>query len=178
MSYFLVVVTVTCLLLVFGELIPKRLALLRPESIASAFAPPMMFLSWLAAPAVFLLSLSTDGLLRILSITGAGGKESGVSEDEIKQLFRQGARAGIFHPSEVTLGDTFGLPELDGKPATIPNHCPGPAPLSLGCWEKLSDIYERWVGKSVFVSYNLDSGYEKALLRPENGLFWEVYPEI
>ncbi len=100
-SYFLVVVCITYLLLVLGELIPKRLALLKPESIASAIAMPMMILSRMAAPLVFVLSLSTDGVLRLFGITRH--KEEPPSEAEIKQMFRHGARTGAFEPSEVKL---------------------------------------------------------------------------
>ncbi len=100
-SYFLVVVFITFLLLVLGELIPKRLALLKPETIASAFALPMLLLSRLAAPLVFVLSLSTDGVLRLFGITRH--KEEPPSEDEIKQIFRHGARTGAFEASEIEL---------------------------------------------------------------------------
>jgi len=111
-SYFLVVIIITYLLLVFGELIPKRLALLKPEEISSAVAPPMLILSRLAAPAVFVLSLSTDGVLRLFGITRH--KEEPPSEDEIKHMFRHGARTGVFEPSEIKLVER--VLRLDDQP--------------------------------------------------------------
>lgn len=100
-SYVLVVATITYLLLVLGELIPKRIAMLNPEKISSVIAIPMVYLSKLAAPAVFILSISTNGLLRIFRIKRH--EEEPPSEDEIKHMFRQGARSGTFEPDEVNM---------------------------------------------------------------------------
>lgn len=101
LSYVLVVTVITYLLLVMGELIPKRVAMFNPEMTASLVSIPMVFLSRMAAPAVYILSLSTDGLLKILGVEKY--KEPPPSEDEIRYLFRQGARNGTLEPSEVRL---------------------------------------------------------------------------
>lgn len=84
--------------LVIGELVPKRIALLYPEAIASAVAGPMRLLSKLTYPIVKLMSLATEGVLRLF-----GSRESRpapVSEEEIGVLMRQGAAAGVFEQRE------------------------------------------------------------------------------
>ncbi len=101
LSYVLVVTVITYLLLVMGELIPKRVAMFNPEMTASLVSIPMVFLSRVAAPAVFVLSLSTDGLLKILGVEKH--KEPPPSEDATRYLFRKGARSGTLEPSEVRL---------------------------------------------------------------------------
>lgn len=94
----IVVSVITYLSLVIGELLPKRIALNNPEQIACLIAKPMRLLSRLAAPLVFLLSVSTDLLLKLLGIQAS--EEPAVTEEEIKVLFRQGAEAGMFEESE------------------------------------------------------------------------------
>ncbi|MBE2259988.1 MAG: DUF21 domain-containing protein, partial [Rhodobacteraceae bacterium] len=91
-SLTLVVCGVTYFAVVVGELVPKRLGLLAPERIASLIAPPMNLLSLLARPLVWLLSSSSSLLLRLLGARQS--LDSSVSDDEIKILMGQGARAG------------------------------------------------------------------------------------
>ncbi len=96
-----VVITITYLSLVIGELVPKRLALQRPESIAVAIARPMRALSRFASPVVSVLSVSSDALMRVL-----GAKQSNeppITEEEIGLLLRQGAQAGVFDVQEPKL---------------------------------------------------------------------------
>lgn len=97
----LVVAALTYVSVVVGELVPKRLGLLAPESVASIIAPPMNALSRVARPLVWLLSSSSTLLLRIL---GARPREEPpVTNDEINVLMGQGAEAGVFHESEQAL---------------------------------------------------------------------------
>lgn len=93
-----VVLGITYLSLVIGELVPKRLALHNTERIACAVANPMRVLSGIALPAVHLLSASTDMVLRMLGIKPSA--EPPVTEDEIKILIEQGIAAGIFEEAE------------------------------------------------------------------------------
>jgi putative hemolysin len=93
-----VVVGLTYLSLIIGELVPKRLALDFPEAIAAAVARPMRALSRLAAPAVHLLSRSTDLVLRLAGVRPSA--EPPVTEEEINILIAQGARAGVFEATE------------------------------------------------------------------------------
>ncbi len=99
----IVVVSITFLSLIIGELVPKRLAMSRPEVIASRLAWPMAILSRLAAPVVWLLSASTDLILRLIPFRH--GSEPAVTDEEIKLLMQQGAEAGHFDPAEKTLVD-------------------------------------------------------------------------
>jgi putative hemolysin len=94
----IVVLGLTYFAVVVGELVPKRLALLAPEGIASLIARPMNMLSRLTRPVVWLLSASSSLLLRMI---GARRKEEPpVTDEEIRVLMGQGAEAGIFHQSE------------------------------------------------------------------------------
>ena len=94
----IVVAGLTYFAVVVGELVPKRLALMAPEGIASLISRPMIWLSRAARPLVWLLSASSNVLLRL---TGARGTaEPPVTDEEIRVLMEQGAEAGVFHESE------------------------------------------------------------------------------
>jgi putative hemolysin len=94
----LVVILITVFTLLIGELIPKRLALHRPEDFASAIAGPMNFISWLFSPLVRLLSGITDLSLRLLGVKP--GEDLPVTEEELQVLLDQGTQAGVFEESE------------------------------------------------------------------------------
>ncbi len=81
-----------------GELLPKRLALLAPERVAAAVAVPMHALSRLASPAVWLLSATVRGLLRLLRVSGSDG--SRVTEEEIQLLVSEGHEQGVIDSDE------------------------------------------------------------------------------
>ena len=93
-----VVVCITYFSLIIGELVPKRLALFKPEQIAMVMAGPMRWLSRLAYPLVKLLSWSTDFVLWVLRAKKS--EEPTVSEKEIKLMIDQGTEAGVFHKGE------------------------------------------------------------------------------
>ena len=97
-AIFIVVIGITYLTLVVGELVPKRLALYNPERIAAAMAKPMQFLSGLGGPAVRLLSGSTSLVLRALRF--GPSEEPPVTQEEIKVMMEQGAEAGVFEEAE------------------------------------------------------------------------------
>ncbi len=98
LSLALVVMAITYLSLIVGELVPKRLALNAPEAIAVAVASPMRTLSGIASPVVHLLSYSTELVLRILNIRPSS--EPQVTEEEVKLLIQQGTEAGTFETAE------------------------------------------------------------------------------
>lgn len=99
----LVVVAITYLSLVIGELVPKRAALRNPERVASRVARPMAALSGLASPLVWVLDRSSEALLRL---TGPQeGRRETVTEEEIRALIREGARTGVFMPAETRMID-------------------------------------------------------------------------
>jgi putative hemolysin len=88
----IVVVILTFFSLVLGELLPKRIGLNHPENIAKAVAVPMKIISQITAPFIWLLTISTDGLLKLLNIKPtADGK---VTEEEIKAIIKEGTEGG------------------------------------------------------------------------------------
>ncbi|KAB7631898.1 MULTISPECIES: hemolysin family protein [Stenotrophomonas] len=94
----LAVALITFLTLIFGELVPKRLALTRSEDIAGLVALPMSWLARIAAPGVWLLSHSTRLVLRVL---GLGKDESAsVTEEEIRMLVAESHEAGVIDAHE------------------------------------------------------------------------------
>src|SRR3972149_2730526 len=93
-----VIITITFVSIVLGELVPKRIALHNPERIASALAGPMIVVSKLFAPFVWLLGRITDFVLRVLGIKP--GTEPPITEEEIQLLIDQGMQAGGFEEAE------------------------------------------------------------------------------
>ena len=109
------VVAITYLSLIVGELVPKRIALAQPERIAALIARPMRALSFVAAPAVWLLQASTEGLLKLLGLSAA--RETTVTEDEVKSLIAEGTQAGVFMPQEQALIE--GVLRLADRPVRL-----------------------------------------------------------
>lgn len=97
-SLVIMVVVLTYLSLIIGELVPKRLALRNPESIAGLVAAPMNFLSAVVNPAVYVLSVSTEAILRLLGVKPS--TEPPITEEEIRVLIQQGTQAGVFEVAE------------------------------------------------------------------------------
>lgn len=97
----IVVVIITYLSVVIGELVPKRLALINPEAIASVIALPMEWLSRVSSPVVRFFNLSSEAVLRLVGAREAAGPP--VTEEEIKVLMEQGTEAGVFEESEQAL---------------------------------------------------------------------------
>ena len=96
-----IVLIITYLSLVLGELAPKRVALTSAESIAVVMARPMRFLERLAGPVVHLLSLSTDFVVRVLGIRKSD--EPPVTEDEVRSMLQQGEQVGVFEETETEI---------------------------------------------------------------------------
>ncbi|MBW8329479.1 MAG: hemolysin family protein [Thiobacillus sp.] len=94
----LVVIVITYVSIVIGELVPKRIGQFNPEGIALRVARPMNWLAILARPFVRLLSVSTDALLRLL------GKQASTQEDvieeEIHALLEEGSESGVIEQQE------------------------------------------------------------------------------
>lgn len=88
----IVVVILTFFSLVLGELLPKRIGLTYPETIAKATALPMKYISIITAPFIWLLTTSTEFLLKVFGIRPtADGK---VTEEEIKAIIKEGTEGG------------------------------------------------------------------------------------
>ncbi|MDX9975393.1 MAG: hemolysin family protein [FCB group bacterium] len=107
----IVVLAITYFTLIVGELVPKRLGLHNPESVAAAVAGPMRVVSFVAAPLVYVLSKSTDAVMWVLRLPEP--EDQTITEDEIKILLRQGTRAGLFEETErVMVESIFRLADL------------------------------------------------------------------
>ncbi|MEO6798531.1 MAG: hemolysin family protein [Rhodanobacter sp.] len=83
---------------VIGELVPKRLALSAPEKLSSYVAIPMLVLSRIASPFVWLLNASSNLLLRLLRVNSLG--RGVVTEDEIRLLVAESAEQGVLDADE------------------------------------------------------------------------------
>lgn len=100
-SISLVVIVITYLTLIFGELVPKRLALDNAESIAPVVAKPMRFIAYIAKPVEIILSLSTEAVLKILHVRGPA--EPPVTEEDIRTILEIGTKAGIVEKAELKM---------------------------------------------------------------------------
>ena len=106
----LVVVLITYFSLIIGELVPKRLALIFPEAIASKMAGPISRLSLVMHPFVILLTLSTSAILKLFNIKDRDGSD--VTQEEVETMIAEGTASGAIEPEEqemieeiLTLGD-------------------------------------------------------------------------
>lgn len=88
----IIVILVTFFTLILGELVPKRIGLTYPESIAKIVALPMRFISLITAPFIWLLTTSTEFLLNILKIKPS--EDGRVTEEEIKAIIKEGTEGG------------------------------------------------------------------------------------
>ncbi len=106
----IIIITVTYLSIVIGELVPKRIGLSAAEKVAKTMAGPMMLMSKLATPVVWVLSKSTSALVRLL---GLKRQENKVTEEEIKSIIQEGTEDGEVQPVEQDIvGRVFTLGDL------------------------------------------------------------------
>jgi len=94
----MVVVTITFLTIIFGELVPKRIGQMYPEAVARVVAQPMEWLSMIARPFVKLLSWCTEATLKLMGIRG--GPDRSVTEEEIAASLEEGLDAGVIEAQE------------------------------------------------------------------------------
>lgn len=88
----IIVIVVTYFTLILGELVPKRLGLVKAESIAKAISQPMAMLAKITYPLVWLLSKSTGAIIKVLGLDI--GQESKVTEEEVKAVMKESLDAG------------------------------------------------------------------------------------
>jgi putative hemolysin len=93
-----IIIIVTFLSIIFGELIPKRIGLLRSEKIAKTVAGPMKFFSRIFHPFVWLLNKTSNIFFRVFNIKRI--KDDAVTEEEIKTLITEGTEAGTIDEAE------------------------------------------------------------------------------
>jgi len=94
----LVVVMITVLTIIFGELVPKRLGQMHPETVARLVARPMNWLSTATRPLVWVLSLSTNAILTLMGMRH--GPSRAVTEEEIAASLEEGVDAGVIEAQE------------------------------------------------------------------------------
>lgn len=94
----LVVVGLTYLSLVVGELVPKQIALQNPERLAAAVSVPLDWLAHVATPLVWLLGVSSRALMAVIGVRRTG--QQAVSEEEIKALIVEGEQHGAIESEE------------------------------------------------------------------------------
>lgn len=97
----IMVIVLTYLSLIIGELVPKRIAMQRPEVIAMLVARPMQWLSVIAKPVVHLLTFSTETVLKLIGAKNS--TEPSVTEEEIRVMIKQGTTEGVFDHAEQEL---------------------------------------------------------------------------
>jgi len=97
----LVVVCITYISLIVGELVPKRLALIFPEVIASKTAGPISTVAIVLHPFVALLTASTSGILKIMGVKDRDGSD--VTQEEVETMIAEGTSAGLIEPEEQTM---------------------------------------------------------------------------
>ncbi len=114
-----VVTLITVITIIFGELVPKRIAQLHPETVARWCAPLMLALARLARPMVFLLSTATSGVLGLLRIDTRGSPS--VTEEEITASLDQGVDAGLIElPEHQLVKHVFHLDERNLTSMMVP----------------------------------------------------------
>jgi len=94
----IIVILLTFFSLVLGELVPKRIGLTMPESIARVVALPMYWISLIAAPFVWLLTFTTDTIMRVFNIRNRDGHR--VTEDDIRAMIQEGTESGVVQEIE------------------------------------------------------------------------------
>jgi putative hemolysin len=97
-SLALVVIFITFFTLVLGELVPKQIALRRPELLATYIAPPIAHLARITGPIVWLLGRSSDLVLRLLGQSDV--LRQSVTEEELKALLAEGTKVGVLEAEE------------------------------------------------------------------------------
>ena len=114
-SFLMSFVLVTSLFILFADLIPKRVSMAVPEALAVRVAAPMLFLSALFRPAVWLYARLTDGLMQLLRLPRV--REEKVTSDDILALTEAGAQSGaLARREQQVIANVF---ELDSR--TVPS---------------------------------------------------------
>ncbi len=98
-SVILITLILSYFTLIFGELVPKRIAMKKAETLALAMSALITFISHLFAPIVWFLTASTNGILRLLGID-PNAEDDNVSEEEIRMMVDVGSEKGVIDPEE------------------------------------------------------------------------------
>src|SRR5690606_37885543 len=121
LAFGLLVVLITYLSLVVGELVPKRIALANPERVAMGIGGFMKGLARVTRPIVSCLGASTNLLLRLLRVPAS--TEENITDEEIDMVITQGLRAGVIEPAEQEIiENAFWLGERRVNAIMTPRH--------------------------------------------------------
>lgn len=104
LSLVAVTLGLTSFMLLFGELLPKRIGLAHPEKVAALLAGTMRSLAWLAAPLLRVFELGTEALVKLIGLRTRPAAEA-VGDDEVRALIEQGLHAGVFDRAEKEMID-------------------------------------------------------------------------
>ena len=116
-----VVVLITYVSLIVGELVPKRLALIFPEAIASKMAAPISTMALGMKPFVLLLTASTSGILKLMGVKDRDGSD--VTQEEVQSILAEGTSAGLIEPEEqVMIAEILRLGDRPVRVAMTPRH--------------------------------------------------------
>jgi putative hemolysin len=116
-AFVVVTIVISYLSLVLGELVPKRLALQRPETVARAVAPVLSRVATISRPLIWLLGRSTNAVVRLLGLDPRAA-DDGVSEEELQDMVRTHRSLGL--EERRLLGDVFGAADRTVASVMIP----------------------------------------------------------
>ena len=146
-----VVILLTYFSLVLGELLPKRLGLSNPEGIAKVVATPMRYISLITYPFIWLLTKSTQVIVRLFKIKSV---ENSVTEEEIKAIINEGTENGAIEEKEQEIIErVFHLG--DRNITSLMTHRSDIVWMELGC--KVADIKQK-MREIVHTSYPVCEG--------------------
>jgi putative hemolysin len=153
-----VVILITYLTLIIGELVPKRIALSDPERIATAMARQLQWQSRMAGPIVRFLTFSTEIVLKLFRLKHSG--ELTVTEEEIKVMIDQGTQAGVFEKSEQAIVESvFRFGDLNVSSVMTPRV----KIVSFDIDDSLESIQEK-VGDTGYSSFPVCQGSQENIV--------------
>jgi putative hemolysin len=149
----LITLVLTYLTLVVGELAPKRIALQRPERWAQRAARPLAVISALTRPAVWLLSKSTDVLVRLAG-ADPGRQREAVTEEEVRDLIATG---GVFRPEQRRiLSEAIEIGERRLSDVLVPRREVVAVPAGASVQEAIRTLVRRTHGRAPVFRGDLD----------------------
>ncbi|UYN89590.1 MAG: HlyC/CorC family transporter [Anaerolineales bacterium] len=155
LALLLLVLMITYVTLIIGELVPKQLALRNPERMATRLYRPLKWLEKLTSPLVKLLSISTDAILRLLP---RSANSPSTSSEEIEQLLQQGRAEGVFQLSEaVFVSGVFEYGDRQAHDVMTSRTEVAALDASLSPREALNQAAERGFSRYPLYEGNLDN---------------------
>jgi putative hemolysin len=164
---------VSVLSIVFGELIPKSLALRRSKAYALAIAPPIQVLSTVARPIVWLLTALSNAVLRLFG-EKATFSETRISPEELQYLVSEAAETGSIHPAAGEIASrALELPELTAAQVMVPRARVVGIPRSAGPSELQRIVTETGYSRFPVYGENLDEIVGYVLTKDLLSMAWQ-----